>query len=73
VVGTGVDEVLVVLPGATAAGAGMVGERMRDAVPHERIPDADPVTISVGVGEWDGPEEISPLLERALRVEVRGA
>jgi diguanylate cyclase (GGDEF)-like protein len=64
---TGGDEVLVVLPGATAAAARMLGERMRDAVAHERMPDADPVTISVGAGEWDGREEISQLLERVDR------
>lgn len=50
----GGDELALILPGATAAEAARVGQRVRRAVARLTVGDATPVTITVGVAGMPG-------------------
>lgn len=62
----GGDEFLVILPGADAAGANLVAERMRRAVEHAGGPAAS-VTLSVGLATVHRPVDIHTLIDLADR------
>lgn len=70
----GGEEFLVLLPGADAAGGVAAGERLRASLAARAVrptPDAEPVTVSVGVAEiaWD--ETLPAAIDRADRAMYR--
>jgi len=66
----GGEEFLVVLPGTEAEGARQAAERIRDAVerkPFEAGESEIPVTVSIGVAQWEPGDTAESLLRRADR------
>ena len=65
----GGEEFIVLLPGSSMSAAKIVAERLRQGVEvqkleHEGVPLA-PVTISIGVAQWDGGQKLEELIAQA--------
>ena len=71
----GGEEFLVVLPGTDEDGALHVSERLREALaaqqPAEALAHGRPVTVTIGVAEWQH-EEMPELVSRADRALYQG-
>jgi diguanylate cyclase (GGDEF)-like protein len=70
----GGEEFLVLLPDADAAGGVGAGERLRASLaarPVRPTPDAEPVTVSVGVAAIDRQETLPAAIDRADRAMYR--
>jgi diguanylate cyclase (GGDEF)-like protein len=66
----GGEEFVVILPGSGADGARQVAERVRMALASKPVETGEgpvPVTVSVGVAEYQAGESVRDLLERADR------
>lgn len=63
----GGEEFLIVLPGAKVEAARELAERIRVTVAANTDPDAGPITISFGVGQWREGESEADLLRRVDR------
>jgi diguanylate cyclase (GGDEF)-like protein len=59
------EEFLVVLPNCTAEAAREVAERVRQSIAGEALPNGVELTVSIGVSQWQGGQEIHNLLHRA--------
>lgn len=61
----GGEEFAVVLPDASAGGAALAGERLRHLIEEHRFPGVGRVTVSVGVAELVGTEDLDDLYRNA--------
>ena len=61
----GGDEFLLFLPGVNAAGAGVIAERLRQAVAESATPGARPVTVSIGVAQHAPHDSVDDWIRKA--------
>lgn len=62
----GGDEFVAILPHADHHGAQIIAERMRRAIYNASWGTSVPVTVSIGIGDWNGEKmSVSEVLERA--------
>jgi len=61
----GGEEFLLILPATNLAGARVCAERVRAAVEALTFPKGGPVTVSAGVAEFEGKEDLETVLRRA--------